>query len=111
MSVLVPVCTYSTSMARVLSTVSQSQAISAQRKKHTGMTQGQEAQGETLEETQECYHSEGDEILVGHRYLESELWPDSHSGESAPQRRLMVQKPGPWGPGSKTTCETQLTIL
>lgn len=39
-------------------------------------------------ETRVCYHSRGDEILVGRRHMESELWPASCSGESTPQRRL-----------------------
>lgn len=41
----------------------------------------------TPKETRACYHSRG-EIPVGHRHLESELWPASCPGESTLQRRL-----------------------
>lgn len=52
--------------------------------------------GKTLRETRACWHSRGgDHFLVGHRSLESELWPASHSAESAAQRRLRT-----WGPGA-----------
>jgi len=95
--------TRSSPLARVLGTVRQSQAnvflqLSTEGRAHWDDTGWRwETQGETLKATQACYHF-GDEILVGHGDLESELWPVSHSGESAPQRRLMVLTPGPWGP-------------
>lgn len=47
----------------------------------------------TPKEIRACYHSRG-EIPVGHRHLESELWPASCSGESTLQRRLRTLEAG-----------------
>lgn len=76
-------------LARVLRTVHQSQAnvflqLSTEGRAHWDDTGGGgETRGETLKATQVCYHF-GDEILVGHRDLESELWPVTL--ESQPHR-------------------------